>query len=94
MCHVIPVANAIAVKFWHMKTNDPRIGQLKIMFYGASIFGVVDHLWNGEFFMLSPNLAKDLMLGVAITLCVWGIWGAGLLVEKFSRQRKVVVVKA
>jgi hypothetical protein len=66
------------------------VGQLNLMFYGASIFGVIDHLWNGELFLISPNLTKDILLGVVITACVWGIWGAGLLWEKLGRQKAVV----
>ena len=94
MCYAVPIANSIVTTLWWKKTKDPKVGQLNLMFYGASVFGVVDHLWNGQLFLISPNIGKDLSLGVVISLCVWGIWGAGLLLEKFGRFRTPVVVKS
>jgi hypothetical protein len=94
MCHVVPIANAVATTIWWKKSRAPHVGQLNLMFYGASIFGIVDHLWKGEFFLISPNITQDLLLGVVITACVWGVWGVGLLREKLIRRKAFVPVSA
>jgi hypothetical protein len=90
MCHAVPIANAIVTTFWWKKSRSPRLGQLNLMFYGASIFGIVDHLWSGELFLISPDLTKDILKGVVIAASVWGIWGAGLLWERFGRYKALV----
>jgi hypothetical protein len=86
MCHLVPITASVVTTTLWFKTRDPRIGQLNTLFYGASLFGIVDHLWHGEFFMFSGNLAKDLMLGVTITLVVLAAWAAGLAWQWFSRK--------
>jgi len=45
-----------------------------MMFSGGSIFGIVDHLWNGQLLLLGPNLAQDLLLGLAITGTLLASW--------------------
>ena len=82
MCYSVPlIASAITTAAW-AKNRSPRLGRLNLMLYGASIFGVVDHWWNGELFLLSGNVAKDLLLGVAITLTVFAAWTISLKVGK------------
>jgi hypothetical protein len=94
MCHVVPIANAVATTIWWRKSRSPQVAQLNLMFYGASIFGFIDHLWKGELFLVSPNIGKDLFLGVVITACVWAVWGAGLLCERLIRRKAFVSVGA
>lgn len=53
---------------------------LNIMLLGGSLFGFVDHMWNGELFIISGNIASDLVLGGTITLSIFASWG--LLVSK------------
>ena len=94
MCYTVPVASAVVTTIlWH-KTRDPKIGQLNQLFYGASAFGIIDHLWNGELFLISPNIGKDLMLGVVITLSVLSGWALSLVWEKWDRKQTLVQVKA
>jgi hypothetical protein len=57
------------------------------MFAGASLFGMVDHLWNGELFLIGSNIASDLALGSTITLSVFASWG--LLVNKDRIAQKL-----
>ncbi len=83
MCHVVPVVSAIVTTVLNKNKKNPDIGQLNLLFYGASIFGIVDHLWNGELFLISPNIGKDLLLGVVISACVLAGWAMGL----YSRRR-------
>jgi hypothetical protein len=75
MCYTVPlVASAVSTYVWKKKKKDPRIGRLNLMLYGASMFGVIDHLWNGELFLISGNVAKDLLLGVVITAAIFSGW--------------------
>ncbi|MGB2661894.1 MAG: hypothetical protein WBD04_05880, partial [Candidatus Omnitrophota bacterium] len=75
MCYTVPlVASAVSTFVWRRKGNDRKIGKLNLLFYGASIFGVIDHLWNGELFLISGNTAKDLLLGVVITAAIFAGW--------------------
>jgi hypothetical protein len=53
---------------------DPKQGWLTMMLGGASVFGVIDHLWNGQLFLVGPNLGWDLMLGTTITGAVAVFW--------------------
>jgi hypothetical protein len=55
-----------------------RLFWLALMFYGGALFGIVDHLWNGELFLVSENWAKDVILGIIITVGIIGAW-AGIL---------------
>jgi hypothetical protein len=83
MCYTVPlVASAVSTFVWRRKGNDRKIGKLNLMFYGASIFGVIDHLWNGELFLISGNTAKDLLLGVIITAAIFVGWRISLRADR------------
>ncbi len=74
MCYTVPlVTSAVTTVIW-AKKRTARLWQLNLMLYGAAIFGVVDHLWNGELLLISGNVAKDLMLGVTITAAIFVGW--------------------
>jgi hypothetical protein len=45
------------------------------MFLGGALFGIIDHLWNGELFLISKNWIMDLSLGFVITSGIMGSWG-------------------
>lgn len=83
MCYSIPlIASAVSTCVWKKKKKDPKIWRLNLMLYGASIFGVIDHLWNGELFFISDNVAKDLLLGVVITAAIFTGWIVSIKREK------------
>jgi hypothetical protein len=42
------------------------------------MFGMVDHLWNGELFLIGQAPLSDLLLGVTITGAVFTSWGITL----------------
>ena len=54
------------------------------MFYGGGLFGVIDHLWNGELFLISENIVSDLLLGVTIAAFIIISWGALMIYSKVS----------
>lgn len=84
MCYTVPLAGAIVTScLWHKK-RDVKIWWLNLLFYGGSIFGVIDHLLNGELFLVSENIVKDLLLGVVITLSIVVSWLVIFALSKVS----------
>ena len=82
MCYTVPVVAAITATFiWKIK-KTLKFWWLALMFYGGSLFGVIDHLWNGELFLISENWLKDLGLGAVITTGITLIWAILLFLAK------------
>ncbi len=77
-CFAIPTAAAVIHYFMRKKKpewkHNAQHKWLNLLWAGGAIFGVVDHAWNGELFMISPNLFSDLMLGVTITIVIYLAW--------------------
>ena len=93
-CYTIPLAAAIVhyglrkkVSNWKNKVHHLW---LNLLFSGAAIFGVIDHLWNGELFLISENLFWDLMLGVVITVGI--VIGWTIIVALSKRQSEEINV--
>ncbi len=78
MCYLGPTTAAIVTTFVWKSKKTLRLFWLMLMFYGGSLFGIIDHLWNGELFLVSKDWVKDVMLGIVITvgtILAWaGIW--------------------
>ena len=74
-CYTVPLAAAIATTLRGRKVKSHNLARLNLMLYGASLFGVIDHLWNGELFLVPANLSRDLVLGGVITAAVLAGWG-------------------
>ena len=55
---------------------------LSLLLVGGALFGVVDHLWNGELFLFGGNLVVDLLLGVTITLVIFITWAILVVLDK------------
>ena len=84
-CYAVPAVAAIIHFFMRKKSPSSKYQRwLNQLFLGGAIFGVVDHLWNGELFLFGPNLAMDLALGVLITLVLVAVWGMMVYVDKRS----------
>lgn len=84
MCYTVPVAGAIVTSVLWAKTKNIKILWLNLLFWGGALFGVIDHLWNGELFFISENIVSDLMLGITITLAIVVSWGVMVVVSKTS----------
>lgn len=82
MCYLGPTTAAIVTTFMWKSKKTLRLFWLMLMFYGGSLFGVIDHLWNGELFLVSENWGKDLSLGVVITVGIILAWAAILVLAK------------
>jgi hypothetical protein len=74
MCYAIPLAAAITTSFIWKKSRMLKLWWLTLMFYGGSLFGIIDHLWNQELFLISENWLKDLCLGGVITAGLILLW--------------------
>jgi len=56
------------------------------MLYGGTLFGIVDHIWHGELFLISESITMDLFLGCAITATIFACWGIILGLARISRD--------
>jgi hypothetical protein len=77
VCYVVPLVVAfISSAVWGARKRGPAGWWLNLLLCGGAIFGIVDHLWHGELFLIgaTPPLA-DLMLGTAITASIFAGWG-------------------
>ena len=93
VCYAVPAAAAIAHIFmrknitgWKESTHQIW---LSLLLVGGAVFGVVDHWWNGELFLVGENLLSDIMLGIAITIAIVIIWAVIFALEKTKAKKPV-----
>jgi hypothetical protein len=84
MCYIGPLVGAAVTSAVWKKTKSTKVWWLNLMFYGGALFGVIDHLWNGELFLISENIAKDVLLGLVIAVSILAVWGITLVKAKSS----------
>jgi hypothetical protein len=84
MFYAITLAAAITTSFIWKKKMTVKLWWLILMFYGGSLFGIIDHLWNRELFLISENWLKDLCLGGVITAGIILAWKVILALAKKS----------
>jgi hypothetical protein len=93
VCYVIPVAAALVHhglrKNVKKLNNNPRQSWLTLLLAGGGMFGIIDHLWNGELFLIGPNLLSDLALGTAITVGIFFFWEILVARDKITVKRPV-----
>jgi len=82
MCYVVSIAAAAVTSLTYSRVKSIKIWWLTLMFYGGAVFGIIDHLWNGELFLVSANTPKDLILGVVIVVTTILLWTMILLLSK------------
>ena len=97
VCYSIPVAAAIIhfisrKKITGLKNNVHHLW-LNLLLAGGAIFGVVDHLWNGELFLIGEAPLMDLLLGVAITVMIFVVWLIFTSFDKMKMQTPTKSVK-
>lgn len=88
VCYVIPAVAAFVhygtrkkITSWKKNIHQKWLGLLLV---GGAIFGIVDHLWNGELFLIGNNIVSDLMLGMTITIVICVVWAVIVIVDKIS----------
>lgn len=77
VCYAVPLAALVVAAFTRKALNSTGAHGLwlNLMLLGGALFGVVDHFWNRELFLLGANWMMDLGLGFTITLGTLGCWG-------------------
>jgi len=84
VCYVIPlITGIISTVRWGKQKGGPAGWWLNLLLYGGAMFGVVDHFWNGELFLIGNAPMLDLLLGATITAAIFGGWGIIYTVAKF-----------
>ncbi|OGS40410.1 MAG: hypothetical protein A3K77_02230 [Euryarchaeota archaeon RBG_13_31_8] len=90
VCYAVPTVVAIIhyatrknISSW--KTSTHQLW-LTLLLLGSAIFGVVDHLWNGELFLIGEDIGFDLLLGVVITIVTIAIWTILVIVDNKSNK--------
>jgi hypothetical protein len=84
MCYVVPTASAIVTTLLWKKSKNVKVGWLNLMFIGGALFGAIDHLWNGELFLIGKNIASDLLLGVVIASFIFATWSVIVLLSRVN----------
>ena len=92
VCYIVPAACTVAA-FLLGKSNKAgkknlHLDSLFLMMFGGSIFGIVDHLWNGELLMTGPEPVLDLLLGVVISTAVFMAWMGLVVLDKHSNKER------
>lgn len=89
-CYIVPAVAAVVLYFLRGKIPSMRDNThyvwLNLLFVGGAIFGVIDHLWNGELFMMGEKPLLDLALGVTITLVILVSWKFFVVYDKLSKN--------
>ena len=77
VCYIVPLLATMAgaVHRKSMHKHDANSLWLNIMLLGGALFGVIDHAWNGELFLVGANWFMDMALGGTITLGIFASWG-------------------
>lgn len=90
VCYVVPAVAAVVhyvtrrnIVSWKASTHQLWLGLLLL---GGAIFGIVDHLWNGELLLIGENIASDLLLGIAITVSIFVIWAVIATFDKKANK--------
>jgi uncharacterized membrane protein YoaK (UPF0700 family) len=89
-CYIVPAVAALVT--YVMRRKKPSIGRnsqylwLNLLFAGGAMFGVIDHLWNGELFMLGEKPLMDVALGVTITAVILFAWKMLVIYDGFSKK--------
>ncbi|MBN2330551.1 MAG: hypothetical protein JXC85_01940 [Candidatus Aenigmarchaeota archaeon] len=77
VCYIVPLV-ATVIGSAHRKasgSHDAKGMWLNIMLLGGALFGLIDHAWNAELFLISANWMLDLALGATITTGIFVSWG-------------------
>jgi hypothetical protein len=92
MCHVVPAAGAIVTSFIWKRNKSVKTFWLILMFVGGALFGMIDHLWNGELFLIGKNVTNDLLLGVVIASFIVVAWSVIVALSRFNPALKKYLV--
>ena len=77
VCYAVPTAALLisVIRRKALRKTDVQGFWLNLLLLGGALFGVIDHFWNGELFLISANWFMDLSLGFTITAGIFVAWG-------------------
>ncbi len=92
VCYVVPLVATIigTVHRKSLRKQDAHSMWLNIMLLGGALFGVIDHAWNAELFLISANWMMDLALGVSITAGIFVSWGIIAFRDRLVNPRRIL----
>ncbi len=90
VCYILSVVSAVLVYALRRRCDSPELRSFNLMLLGGTVFGFVDHLWNGELFS-SANPIDDLVLGTAIVASISGIWALIAYLPAIVKKDALVV---
>jgi hypothetical protein len=86
VCYVVPTIGALAVYLFRtLRTGwrkNTHLYWLNILLVGGSLFGLVDHAWNGELLILGGNIILDIALGITITTAIIIAWAFLVVIDR------------
>jgi hypothetical protein len=82
MCYTVPLVASIITTIRGRQKKETKFHWLNFLLYGGTLFGVIDHIWNGELFLISASWVKDIALGFVITAAIFAAWGIFLALSK------------
>ncbi|MFH1589836.1 MAG: hypothetical protein ABIB43_04685 [archaeon] len=95
-CYAVPTTAAIIHYFlrkkipsWNTSKYHSWLNQLLL---GGAIFGVVDHWWHGELFLIGDNIVSDLLLGLIITVTTFIVAGIMVVADKLKVKQTMKFV--
>ena len=89
VCYAVPTIAAFVHHFVRSK-DDQKQKSLNLLLLGGAIFGLVDHLWNGQLLFIGPNILSDILLGFAITLTTIAAWAVMVHLEGMPQKTRSV----
>jgi hypothetical protein len=86
VCYIVPLAATLAGIMGRkaLKKEGSHGFWLNLMLLGGALFGVIDHFWNGELFLIGTNWVADIALGGTITAGILASWGVIVYKERLS----------
>ena len=86
VCYIVPLVATIigSARRKSSGSHEAKGLWLNIMLLGGAVFGLIDHAWNAELFLLSSNWMLDLALGVTITSGIFVSWGVIAFKERLQ----------
>ena len=93
VCYVVPAIAALVhyssrKKITSLKTSVHHLW-LSLLLTGGALFGIIDHLWNGELFLIGQEPIKDILLGVTITVAIVVAWMIITVLDKTTKKSTV-----
>lgn len=91
VCYTVPLIAALVHSGMRKKVTSSKNNAhhlwLSLLLAGGALFGIIDHLWNGELFLIGNNIVSDLLLGVTITVVIFASWGIVVALDNIKTKK-------